>query len=1237
MMKLMWVGISRGLVVFSAALAASCGGDAAPSGAGNETDADTDADVQPDVPLFDTGSEADVAADSATEDAGDDALDAADVADIVDVADGSGDQVGTPCEVDADCLSGDCIDLAAGDTPGICSEICGDDTDCPEGFDCVLVVTSGADAERRCLPVDYCADGDADEFGVGPGCLGVDCNDEDDAVNLGVDEVCDGIDNDCDEETDENSVDIGADCTTGFQGVCSNGREQCIEGVVQCAAFNSPAEEVCDGLDNDCDGSIDEDVLLEGYVLVDGVCEPVACGAVPDALANSTLAGVTSTNFGGQVVYRCNAGFAVAGASDDAFEVTRTCGALGEWEPASGICSAIECGAVPAPVANARLLSVDRTTFDGSASYACNEGYRVSVTGTERYEVSCEASGTWSASPSCEPLSCGALTAPANGSVATPTGVEYTDVAVYSCNSGYVLSGGTSSRTCDSTGTWTGTPAICSPVSCGVLSNPPNGSVSLPDGSTLGATAQYRCDAGYALAGPETRTCQAVGTWSGVATLCEPVSCGPLSAPANGSVTTPTGLDYQDEATYFCNAGYVLAGGTPVRRCDATGAWTGEQAVCEPLNCGGLEPPTNGTVTLPDGTFVGATANYACNDGYALSGTATRTCNDTRAWSGSAPTCVPTSCGVIAVVPNATATVPSATIGSTATFACNVGYVQRGGTTTTQSCDGTLWNWSGAPLVCDPVDCGPVSSPENGSVLTPAGSQYAAVAIYSCNAGYNLVGTTTRSCQASAAWSATSPDCAPIDCGAPPAVANASRTFTTTTFGSTATYACAPGFNRVGAESSGCTASGLWSPPPSCVELSCGALPNPTNGVVTTPSGTDYNDIATYSCSTGYELTASPTRVCQEAGLWSGAAPDCADVNECATPSAVCTATGNTCSNSVGSWECGCAAGYTGIAVVGGNASCVRSPMLGNPCTLDSECPERAWCPTDTRFRRCSPRPTVAPVVTIPFQFVPFGTFEQGTVGATDQERPYESTISRDYFVSRTEVTQEQWEGLTGGTNPSCFQSSTATSCTTNGTNDNGPVERVDWYSALAFANALSAAEGLTPCYSLIGCADAASGWHDGQHAGCTTATFGGLTCTGYRLLTESEWERAARAGTTGPYYWGVATDVISIGLNAWCASNSGSRTRNVGMKAGNRYGLFDMSGNVGEWVWDWVYSPSDWTEYPVGNETDYVGPASGSDRGIRGGDWRSSASTLRVAFRFHRRPASFGNDVGIRLARTVP
>ena len=474
------------------------------------------------------------------------------------------------------------------------------------------------------------------------------------------------------------------------------------------------------------------------------------------------------------------------------------------------------------------------------------------------------------------------------------------------------------------------------------------------------------------------------------------------------------------------------------------------------------------------------------------------------------------------------------------------------------------------------LDCGPLSSPDNGAVSTPDGTRAGALATYQCFEGYTQTsGSGTRTCGSSGVWSGSTAVCSPVDCGPPPTVSNGSRTFTSTTYTSAATYSCDTGYTRLGTSTLTCSATGSW-----------------------------------------------------------GAPPTCDDTDECASGS-VCTATGNICTNTVGSWQCSCTTSYTGVTVTGGNATCMFVP-LGNTCSSDSECPSGSWCSTVPGLRRCSPRVFGRTSQQMDFVFVPSGTFQQGTPGATNDERPYTATNSRNYFVGRTEVTQGQWKAATGGSNPSCFQSTSGTSCTANNANNSGPVEGVDWYSTLAYANWLSLDQGLSACYTLTGCSDPTSGWHDGAHSGCTGATFSGLTCTGYRLLTESEWERAARGGRTTTYYWGDPTDEPTVGVYTWFTGNSGNRTQAVGGKRENAYGLFDMSGNVSEWVWDWVFTSSGWINYPSGSATDYMGPASGSDRGFRGGSWLGDASLVRSANRSRDAPSNRFFDLGFRLARTA-
>ncbi len=245
-------------------------------------------------------------------------------------------------------------------------------------------------------------------------------------------------------------------------------------------------------------------------------------------------------------------------------------------------------------------------------------------------------------------------------------------------------------------------------------------------------------------------------------------------------------------------------------------------------------------------------------------------------------------------------------------------------------------------------------------------------------------------------------------------------------------------------------------------------------------------------------------------------------------------------------------------------------------------------------------------------------------LGRDGDETQHSVTLTRSFLMQSTEVTQGQWKALSGGANPSNF-SDCGDSC---------PVERVDWYSAVAFANALSVREGLSPCYTLTGCSDSVNGWNDGAHSGCSGATFAGLSCTGYRLPTESEWEYAARAGTTTATYAGNLTSTecgdTTLPPIAWFCGNSDGRTHPVATRQANVWGLYDMLGNVWEWTWDWYGT------YPSA-VTDPLGPSSGSNRVLRGGSFDYGASRARAANRGLDVPSNRFSFYGFRLARTAP
>ncbi|GAB2825748.1 SUMF1/EgtB/PvdO family nonheme iron enzyme [Actinocorallia aurea] len=157
------------------------------------------------------------------------------------------------------------------------------------------------------------------------------------------------------------------------------------------------------------------------------------------------------------------------------------------------------------------------------------------------------------------------------------------------------------------------------------------------------------------------------------------------------------------------------------------------------------------------------------------------------------------------------------------------------------------------------------------------------------------------------------------------------------------------------------------------------------------------------------------------------------------------------------------------------------------------------------------------------------------------------------------------------------------------------PVENVSWWDAVAFCNALSRSEGLTPAYRLRGGDEVA--WD--------------ASADGYRLPTEAEWEHACRAGTTGPRYG--ALDEI-----AWHQGNSEGRIRPVGGRRPNPWGLHDMLGNTWDWCWD-VYDAEVYGAYRV----------------LRGGGWADEHWSCRASVRRRSHPTFRIDDVGFRVARS--
>ncbi|XP_064386426.1 latrophilin-like protein LAT-2 isoform X1 [Halichondria panicea] len=369
-----------------------------------------------------------------------------------------------------------------------------------------------------------------------------------------------------------------------------------------------------------------------------------------------------------------------------------------------------------------------------------------------------------------------------------------------------------------------------------------------------------------------TRTCQANGTWTGTVQICDPVNCGDLTDPTNGAVNTSSGTTFNMNATYTCNTGYNLNGITP-RTCQATNeTWSGSEPTCEIVTCSILPAPTNGMVDEPRNTF-GSNATYTCDTGYTLNGDTTRTCGNDGSWSGSEPTCNFVDCGPLTGPSNGLVTVTITTFRGTAVYTCNNGYNLTGDMTRTCQANGT---WTGTVQICDPVNCGDLTDPTNGAVNTSSGTTFNMNATYTCNTGYNLIGITPRTCQATnETWSGSEPTCEIVDCGAPPTIFDGSRTLAGTTFGEMATYTCTTsGFSIFGSATITCQANGSWEPEPACTmgPIDCGPPPSVSNGSPGAPSpDTMLDGMVTYTCDTGYEVSTgvtTATATCMANRVW---------------------------------------------------------------------------------------------------------------------------------------------------------------------------------------------------------------------------------------------------------------------------------------------------------------------------------------------------------------------------------
>lgn len=606
---------------------------------------------------------------------------------------------------------------------------------------------------------------------------------------------------------------------------------------------------------------------------------PIEHGVI-DSRRSVTSSNVSLYRPGSVISYRCDVRYEIHG------KTTRSCRSDGTWSGPTPRCVVVRCRP-PNSIEHGQLTipsPKNSTVYGTTVEYQCDPGYQLDGPAVRH----CSDGRQWSGpDPKCHPTVCEDPESIPHGRVAG-TQREIGAEVVYVCDDGYQLFG-KSVRNCTEEGEWSGNSPYCQQIiECDKPSYVISNGRMVSSNFSENATIHYVCDDGYFVDGPTHRTCQADGEWDNPIPVCEKVECPRPLRPAHSHVE---GFEYRfrERVTYSCRTGYQLIGPSE-RFCQANKTWSGDEPRCELVECTQPSNLTDGNV-LVEGLHYQNVARYQCDTGYRLEGLRIRKCGADGQWTGSEPQCTKITCTQPPSVEFGFPLNDEWNPGDEVAYACDEGYQMSQAEKLFCSETG---NFTGVQPRCVKIECSELRMIQNGILNAPgmtAGLDD--VAKYTCQRGFELVGSAELICTENSTWSADPPSCVRVTCLPPDYVPDAVIRSSGYEFESKLEYECIRGFAlQSGNLSRECTAEGTWSgTAPVCVSVAACPKPRLENGFIASTSGDQSIEhhvininrfvagiIVDLDCEEGFNLIGDRTITCLDNSTWSSLIPTCVRV-----------------------------------------------------------------------------------------------------------------------------------------------------------------------------------------------------------------------------------------------------------------------------------------------------------------------------------------------------------------------